>query len=98
MPRFDRNEIADAGLAAFFKIAQEWELSDREQLAVLGNPSQSRFFDLKRGMRSATLSDDELERLAYIAGIYAALNRLYVRRTQKGGLRIRAVLIPGGRK
>lgn len=71
-----KQETAEAGLLAYFAIADEWGLSVAQQRSLLGNPSRTRFFDLKAGKR-ATLSDDELDRLAYITGIYAALNILY---------------------
>ena len=74
-----REEMAEAGLSAFFGIAKEWGLSNDEARTLLGNPSRSRFYELRRGDPGAShrLSDDELDRLAYITGIYAALNILY---------------------
>ncbi len=71
-----REAMAEAGLLAFFAIAEEWQLNTREQRALLGNPGRSRFFDLKSGRRTH-LSDDEMDRLAYLTGIYATLQILY---------------------
>lgn len=71
-----RAEMAEAGLQAFFAIADEWQLTSEQQRKLLGNPGRSRFFQLKAGKR-ATVSDDELDRLAYLSGIYASLNILY---------------------
>ena len=74
-----REEIAEAGVAAFFAIAREWGLSNDEARILLGNPSRSRFYQLRRGNPGTchSLSEDELDRLAYFTGIYAALNILY---------------------
>ena len=71
-----KQEMAEAGLLAYFSIAKEWDLKTDEQRKLLGNPGRSRFFDLKAG-KSHSVSDDELDRLAYITGIYSALNILY---------------------
>lgn len=71
-----RTEMAKAGLLALSAIAGEWGLNTEQQRRLLGNPGRSRFFDLKAG-RQSRLSDDELDRLAYLSGIYAALNILY---------------------
>ena len=63
-------------IAAFSGIAEEWGLNTDEQRRLLGNPGRTRFFAMKRG-ESTALSDDELDRLAYLTGIYALLNILY---------------------
>lgn len=74
-----REEMAEAGVAAFFAIAKEWGLTNDEARILLGNPSRSRFYELRRGNPGTchSLSEDELDRLAYFTGIYAALNILY---------------------
>ncbi len=69
-------EMAEAGLMAFFAIAREWGLNREQQRRLLGNPGRSRFYAMVRAQRGA-LSDDELDRLSYIVGIYTALNILY---------------------
>ena len=76
---FSREEQAEAGLEAFFAIANEWGLGNEEARILLGSPSRSRFYDLRRGATGAirSLSEDALDRLAYLTGIYAALNILY---------------------
>lgn len=76
---FTREEQAEAGLQAFFAIAGEWGLSNEEARVLLGSPSRSRFYELRRGSPGAirSLSEDTLDRLAYLTGIYAALNILY---------------------
>ena len=71
-----KQEMVEAGLLAYFSIVNEWDLNTEEQRKLLGNPGRSRFFDLKAG-KSHSVSDDELDRLAYITGIYSALYILY---------------------
>lgn len=76
---FSREEQAEAGLEAFFAIANEWGLSNEEARVILGSPSRSRFYELRRAAPGAvrSVSEDTLDRLAYLTGIYAALNILY---------------------
>lgn len=76
---FSREEQAEAGLEAFFAIANEWGLGNEEARLLLGSPSRSRFYELRRGAPGAirSVSEDTLDRLAYLTGIYAALNILY---------------------
>ncbi len=84
-----RDVQAAAGLKAFFRIVKEWGLNVNEARRLLGNPSRSRFYDLRAGKPAAvrSLSDDELDRLAYLAGIYAMLNLLYTPESQAAWLR-----------
>ena len=44
-----REEMAEAGLSAFFTIVKEWGHSNDEARTLLGNPSRSRFYELRRG-------------------------------------------------
>lgn len=76
---FTREEQAEAGLQAFFAIAGVWGLGNEEVRVLLGSPSRSRFYELRRGSPGAirSVSEDTLDRLAYLTGIYAALNILY---------------------
>ena len=75
-PAVPPSAIGAAGLKAFFAIADEWGLSNEQMMALLGNPSRSRFYAMKRA-DPVNLSEDELDRLSYVANIYAALNILY---------------------
>ena len=86
---FSREELAEAGLAAFFAIAREWGLSNEDARVLLGSPSRSRFFELRKGAPGAVrgMSEDTLDRLAYLTGIYAALNILYSVDSQSEWLR-----------
>jgi Protein of unknown function (DUF2384) len=67
--------MAAAGLKTFFRIAEAWALSTREQMVLLGSPPRATFFQWKR-RKQANLARDTLERLSYILGIYKALQIL----------------------
>lgn len=68
-------EMARAGLRAFFRIAELWHLTVDEQIRLLGSPARSTYFKWKKQGASA-LPRDVLERISYILGIYKALQVL----------------------
>lgn len=73
--RQDRRRLAGPALRTFFRISAAWALSADEQIALLGAPARSTFFKWKRD-GAASLSQDTLERISYILGIYKALQIL----------------------
>ena len=64
--------LARAGLATFFRIADEWELDSASQMTLLGLTSRTTFFRWKKTPPSA-LPPDTLERLSHMFGIYKSL-------------------------
>ncbi|HWG31885.1 MAG TPA: antitoxin Xre-like helix-turn-helix domain-containing protein [Steroidobacteraceae bacterium] len=64
-----------AGLRAFARIAELWDLSIAEQLTLLGIQSRSTYFKWRKEAH-ARLPRDTLERLSYLLGIYKALQLL----------------------
>jgi hypothetical protein len=70
-----RAGMAKSGLAAFFRIAEAWQLPAADQLSLLGNPSRSTLYNWKAG-KSDIVSGDTLERLSYVLGIFRALEVL----------------------
>lgn len=69
-------DLVNPGLRSVFRIAEKWGL-DNDQLSVLlGQPSRSSFFRWKAG-HAAQASQDLLERLSYMLGIYKALHTLF---------------------
>lgn len=76
---FSREEEAAALVKAYFAIVEDWELSPGQAQALLGFPGKSRFYDLRKGLARALhgVSEDELDRLAYITGIYYGLGILF---------------------
>jgi len=79
-PSSDKPEITQehivAGMAAVFKIADKWELSNDELQLLLGSPSRATFFKWKKNdVRS--VPHDTVARISYILGIYKDLQILY---------------------
>jgi hypothetical protein len=68
--------MAAAGLRAFARIAQAWQLSVDEQLCLLGQPPRSTFYAWRKQPEQAQLPRDTLERLSCLLGIYKALQIL----------------------
>jgi hypothetical protein len=68
-------QLARAGLATFFRIADEWELDGAQQMALLGLTSRTTFFRWKKAAPAA-LPPDTLERLSHVFGIYKSLQIL----------------------
>jgi len=64
-----------AGLRAFARIADLWNLSIDQQLTLLGIASRSTYFKWRKESQPR-LPRDTLERLSYLLGIYKALQLL----------------------
>ena len=75
-PRIPAERLAAAGLRAFARIAEAWELTVDEQRMLLGQPPRSTFFAWRKHPDKATLSRDTLERLSNLLGIYKSLQIL----------------------
>lgn len=73
--RVDSRDVSQPALRTAFGILSAWGLSNKEQITLLGNPPKSTFYRWKQG-ESVVLSQDSLERLSYIFGIYSALQVL----------------------
>lgn len=71
----DTKKVSLPALRTLFRIADAWGLSNKEQMKLLGNPPRSTFYHWKHG-ENVSLSQDALERLSYIFGIYSALQVL----------------------
>lgn len=75
-PAVSPQQMAAAGLRAFARIAQAWQLSVDEQLVLLGQPGRSTYFAWRKHPEQAHLSRDTLERLSNLLGIWKALQIL----------------------
>lgn len=62
-------------LRTLFRIADAWQLGNKELMKLLGSPPRSTFYKWKQG-ENVALPHDVLERISYIFGIYAALQVL----------------------
>lgn len=71
----DRKGLTGPALRTFFNIADAWDLTEGEQMAILGLDSRSTLQNWKRG-EVAALSKDALERISYVMGIYKGLQIL----------------------
>lgn len=78
----DREDrLSAAALLNFFGITDEWGLSSKQQIVLLGSPAKSTFYRMKefaegKQNKPARLNRDTLERISYVMGIYKALNIL----------------------
>jgi hypothetical protein len=66
-----------AGIKLFIKLADEWELSKQDQLALLGDMDLSRLSDIREHPDQALLSEDQLERIGLIFNIHANLSAMF---------------------
>lgn len=75
-PAASPSQMAAAGLRAFARIAEAWQLTVDEQLCLLGQPPRSTFFAWRKQPERAALPRDTLERLSNLLGIYKSLQIL----------------------
>ncbi len=73
-PAAPTEDISEAGLRAFCRIAELWDLSVDQQLTLLGGQPKSTFYNWKKN--GGARPEDVLERISYILGIYRALEIL----------------------
>jgi hypothetical protein len=72
----DSRRLSAAGLRAFIRLSERWQLSVAEQMRLLGLRSRSTWFKWRRDP-DVDLPADTLERLSYLLGIYKALQLLF---------------------
>ncbi len=74
------SDMIGAGLRAFFKIAEVWNVSNTQAMILLGSPSRSTFQKWKAGdTNGVTASRDLATRVSYVLGIFKALEIIYQR-------------------
>ncbi len=73
------DDLAGAGLRAFFNIAKVWNLTEAQQLRLLGLTGRSTLFAWKSKAAAGPvkLGPDTLERLGNLVGIWKALGILF---------------------
>ena len=75
-PSKDRlRDLAPPTLRTFFALAQVWNLSEDEQMKLLGVASPVTLRAWKGGSCSA-VSSETIERISYLLGIFQAINIL----------------------
>jgi len=75
-----RKRLSGPGLRTFLAIADQWQLSEKERLAVLGQPSRSAYYAwVKKAQEGGELSlgVDVLLRISAVLGIQKALDILF---------------------
>ncbi len=70
-----RKDLTGPALRTFFRVSDAWDLSEQEQMRILGLDSRSTLQSWKRG-GVAAIPKDALERISYILGIYKGLKVL----------------------
>ncbi len=68
-----RRDLSGPGLTAFFNICEKWGLTSEEARVLLGRPARSTYYRWKR-TRTGALTNDVLERISYVLGIYRSLH------------------------
>src|ERR1700754_1823840 len=71
-----RKRMSGGAMRTFLNIAEKWNLSAKEQMAMLGSPASSTFYKYKAG-DVGTLSIDLLTRISLILGMYKDLHILF---------------------
>lgn len=81
----DRARLSAPALRTFRQIADQWQLSERERLAILGEPARSTYHQWMRkalAKEDVTLPLDTLVRLSAVFGIWKALEVVLPDRAQ----------------
>ena len=71
-----RKEYGGPALQTFFNIGKAWGLNNVQMRVLLGLENESTFYNWKKEPSKVILSNDTLERISYILGIYKALQIL----------------------
>jgi len=69
-------EKGRVALKGFFRITEEWGCTTEERSKLLGGPSRTTLYNYAK-LNPVKLSNDTMERISYILGIYKALQLLY---------------------
>ena len=65
-------------LCAFFKLAERWELNDRQGRMLLGDPAARTYARWKTGqVEPSRISRDTRERLSILMGIHKSLRHMF---------------------
>jgi hypothetical protein len=71
-----REGISRPAVRLFLKLAEHWDLSVDQRLALLGDISRQTYHNWQRG-KVGTLSRDQLERISLLLGIHKGLKLLF---------------------
>jgi hypothetical protein len=77
-----RQRLSASAVRAFLSLARSWQLTQAEQVDLLGaSVTRQTLNNWARGS-SATLSADQLMRISYMLGLYEGLQRIWRRSPQ----------------
>lgn len=76
-----KNKLSTVALKTFFNIMTKWNVNVKQQIILLGGLNESTFYNYKKELKDnneikGTLSNDTIDRISYIIGIYKALHIL----------------------
>jgi uncharacterized protein (DUF2384 family) len=86
---------ASDGLAAFFALADVWDLTTDQQITLLGGPARSTYFKWKKD--GGLMSPDTTERISNLLSIYKALQILFPQADRADAWLLRPHRFFGGR-
>lgn len=72
----DTKHLSGPALRAFFRISHKWGLDIGQERVLLGMPSRSTLSRWKK-RKTGRISNDTLERISYVLGIYKVLHILF---------------------
>ncbi len=75
LDQFDSAEVRRVAVKAFFGLIEKWDLTREQGITLLGKPSERTFYRWRDGKVSG-LSQDTLERISLMLGIYKATHIL----------------------
>lgn len=81
LTRQDRERLSGPALRTFANIADQWGLSEKQRLAMLGEPGRSTYYSWLHKAEhraSLTLPLDTLLRISAILGVYKGLAILFI--------------------
>jgi hypothetical protein len=74
------SDMVGAGLRAFFRIADQWQISHDQAMVLLGQPARSTYFKWRKGeVKGRPHALDLVTRISYVLGIFKALEVIYQR-------------------
>lgn len=72
----DWEELIAPALRTYFRLTEEWGLSDQEQSSLLGEPEDANMVLWRQGAVE-DVGSEALERISLLLGIYRALHTIF---------------------
>jgi hypothetical protein len=72
----EANSVGKALLPTLFNMFEQWGLTGKQQMVLLGLSNEKTLYNWKNQPEKAKLSKDTLERCSYLLGIYKSLQIL----------------------